>query len=123
MYFFIILFLLLSAIVIHIIAEYKKKAIRTGEADLSLTAKNILPTSRTCKVSAILTFFAVILTGILLAVEGGSGNWRLLSLSSSQWAEIHLAIVLVFAALFSFHVYVHWKWIKHLFGGKDKQTA
>lgn len=123
MYFFIILFILIAAIVVHIIAEYKKKAIRTGEAYLSLTAKNILPTSRTCKISAILTFIAVILTGILLAAEGGSGNWSVLSLSSSQWAEIHLAIVLVFAALFAFHVYVHWKWIKHLFSGKDKQTA
>lgn len=123
MYFFIILFILFAAIVVHVLAEYKKKAIRTGEAELSLTARNILPTSRTCKVSAMFTFFAVILTGILLAAEGSSGNWRVLSLSSSQWAEIHLAIVLVFAALFGFHVYVHWKWIKHLFSGKDKQTA
>lgn len=123
MYFFIILFILLAAIVIHVIAEYKKKAIRTGEAKLSLTARNILPTSRTCKISAMFTFIAVILTGMLLATEGGSGNWSVLSLSSSQWAEIHLAIVLVFAALFGFHVYIHWEWIKHIFSGKDKQTA
>ena len=123
MYFFIILFILLAAIVIHIIAEYKKKAIRTGEAELSLTAKNILPTSRTCKLSAFFTFVAVVLTGILLAAERGSGNWSVLSLSSSQWAEIHLAIVLIFAALFGLHVYIHWKWIKNIFGSKDKLAA
>jgi hypothetical protein len=122
MYFFIVLFLLLAAIVIHIIAEYKKKAIRTGEADLSLTARNILPTSRTCKVSSLVTFIAIILTGILLAAEGGRGDWNILSISSSQWADIHLTIVILFVILFGLHVYIHWKWIKHIFSS-TKQTV
>lgn len=120
MYFLIIFTILIAAIIIHVISEFKKKAVLTGEANLSLTAKNILPASKTCKICSLITFIAMVLTGSIMLYEGIGTGWSLLSLGEIQWRNIHLLISVLFIILFGLHIYVHWNWIKHMFDNKFK---
>lgn len=113
MYFIIIFTILIIATVIHVVSQFKKKAELCGEAKLSITAKNILPASRTCKICSIGTFAGMIITGIVMLIENSTGNdWSLLSLGEGQWKEIHLLLTAVFVIVFALHLYTHGYWLK-----------
>ena len=118
MYFLIIFIILLLATVIHVVYQFKKKAELTGEAKLSITAKNILPASRTCKICAIGTFIGMIVTGLIMLIEGSGNNWNLFQLSEGQWKEIHLILTVLFVLVFALHLYTHGYWLKRIFNKK-----
>ncbi len=113
MYFFLVFAILIIAITVHAVSEFRKKAIRTGEAELSITAKNILPASKVCKVCSAVTFSIMLLTGILMLAESSYENWNLFSISSTVWKELHVTISILFFLLFALHLYTHSGWIKH----------
>ncbi|KXK48511.1 MAG: hypothetical protein UZ05_CHB002002061 [Chlorobi bacterium OLB5] len=113
MYFLLIFIILITALAIHIISEFKKKAELSGEADLSITAKNILPASRKCKECAVITLTILIITGILMLIEGPGTNWSFLNLSENSWKNIHLLFLVIFLASFGLHLYIHWSWLKN----------
>ncbi len=114
MYFLLIFLILLIAIVVHVVSEFRKKAELTGEAELSLTARNILPASRTCKICSLVTLTGLLLTGLLMLFEGSGTNWSLLQLSESQWKNIHLGLLSVFIVTFGLHLYTHSNWLKNM---------
>jgi len=114
MYFLLIFLILLIAIVVHVVSEFRKKAELTGEAELSLTARNILPASRTCKICSLVTLTGLLLTGLLMLFEGSGTNWSLLQLSESQWKNIHLGLLSVFIVTFGLHLYTHSNWLKNI---------
>ncbi len=118
MYFLIIFLILLIATVIHVVSQFKKKAELSGEANLSITAKNILPASRTCKICAIGTFAGMIITGLVMLFEGRGNDWSLLKLSEGQWIEIHLILIALFVLVFSLHLYTHSYWLRRIFNKK-----
>lgn len=116
---------LLFYLTCHVVSEYKLKAVKAGEADLSILDKNKFFMCRTCKICAVLAFIVMILTGILLlfAPPGEIAyltNWNLLNLSKQSWTTIHLVMVVLFIITFSFHVYIHWsafiRGLRKLFG-------
>ena len=120
MYFLLIFIILIAALIIHIVSEFKKKAELTGEAKLSITAKNILPASRTCKLCSLITFTGMLLTGIIMLLEGGTGSsWNLLQISESGWKEIHLVLTVLFILVFGLHLYTHGYWLKNIFNRKN----
>ncbi|HRE10352.1 MAG TPA: DUF4405 domain-containing protein [Ignavibacteria bacterium] len=110
----LIFLILLIAIVVHVVSEFRKKAELTGEAELSLTARNILPASRTCKICSLVTLTGLLLTGLLMLFEGSGTNWSLLQLSESQWKNIHLGLLSVFIVTFGLHLYTHSNWLKNM---------
>lgn len=113
MYFLLIFIILIAALAIHVISEFKKKADLTGEANLSITAKNILPASRKCKECAAITLSILIITGLIMLIEGPGTNWSLLNLSESSWKNIHMLFLVIFLASFGLHVFIHWSWLKN----------
>lgn len=113
MYFLLIFIILITALAIHIISEFKKKAELTGEANLSITAKNILPASRKCKECAVITLSILIITGFLMLIEGPGTNWSFLNLSENSWKNIHLLFLVIFLVSFGLHLYIHWSWLKN----------
>lgn len=115
MYFLLVFGILTLSLIIHLIYEYKKKAVLTGEANLSLTEKNIMPFARVCKVCSLFTFAAMTITGIFILIGDTQSNWNLLSLSGTAWKQIHFIISLIFIILFGLHLYIHWSWIKEYF--------
>ncbi len=115
MYFLFIFVILITAIIIHAVSEFKKKAELTGEADLSITAKNILPASKTCKVCSMLTFAGMFITGLIMLLEGTGGDWTLMQLSEVQWKNLHLTLTVIFVLFFGLHLYTHSHWLKNIF--------
>lgn len=115
MYFLFIFLILITAIIIHAVSQFKKKAELTGEADLSITAKNILPASRTCKVCSIITFAGMFVTGLIMLFEGAGEDWTLLQLSEVQWKNLHLTLTVIFVLFFGLHLYTHSHWLKNVF--------
>lgn len=120
-YFFLIAFFIFY-ISCQIIAEYKLKAIKTGEADLSLIEKNILPACRSCKFCAVTTFFILLFSGIILLFAPAGQipfvtEWNALSLTKQDWQIIHFVISIVFILTFGFHIYIHWKWASSFIKG------
>jgi hypothetical protein len=123
MYFFLVLVVIMLITVNYYVSEYKKKAILSGESELSLTAKNILPFCRTCKICSALSFGFMLITGILLIIAplaSGTTEWIFLDISRGEWKVFHLFIALLFVASFSFHTYIHWNWFKAAFARKFK---
>ena len=120
MYFLVLFLILFIAIIVHAVSEFRKKAELTGEANLSITAKNILPASRTCKICSLITLLGVIATGQILFFEGSGSGWSLLQMNETQWKNIHLILFSVFITVFGLHLYTHSKWLKHIFTGKAK---
>lgn len=119
MYFLFIFLILITAIIIHAVSQFKKKAELTGEADLSITAKNILPASRTCKYCSLITFTGMFLTGVIMMIEGTEGNWSLLQLSDVQWKNLHLTLTVIFILFFGLHLYIHSHWLRNVFSRKN----
>jgi uncharacterized membrane protein YedE/YeeE len=120
MYFLLIFIILIAALIIHIVSEFKKKAELSGEAKLSITAKNILPASRTCKICSIGTFIGMLITGFVMLLEGGTGSsWNLLQISETGWKEIHLVLTVLFILVFGLHLYTHGYWLKKIFNRKN----
>ncbi len=119
MYFLFIFIIILTALVIHVVSQFKKKAELSGEAKLSITAKNILPASRTCKICSIGTFIGILITGLIMLVEGRMGNnWNLFQIGESGWVEIHLVLTTLFILIFGLHLYTHSNWLKKIFSRK-----
>lgn len=118
MYFLFIFLILITAIIIHAVSQFKKKAELTGEADLSITARNILPASRTCKYCSMITFAGMLITGLILLLEGTDSNWSLLQLSEVQWKNLHLTLTVTFVLFFGLHLYTHTHWLKSVFTRK-----
>ena len=118
MYFLFIFLILITAIIIHAVSQFKKKAELSGESELSITAKNILPASKTCKYCSFFTFIGMFITGIILLVEGTDGNWSLLQLSEVQWMNLHLTLTVIFILFFGLHLYIHSHWLKNIFNRK-----
>lgn len=125
MFYFFLLVFATFYLTCQVIAEYKLKAIKAGEADLSLLEKNKLFMCHTCKFCAATTFIIMIFSGLILifAPPGEVAyvtNWGLLGFSKPTWEVIHTIVSIVFVASFSFHIYVHWKSavnaLKKLFG-------
>lgn len=115
MYFLFIFLILITAIIFHAVSQFKKKAELTGEAELSITAKNILPASKTCKICSMLTFAGMFITGVIMLVEGTNGDWSLLQLEEVQWKSLHLTLTVIFLLFFSLHLYTHSHWLKNVF--------
>lgn len=113
MYFFLLFAILIVAIIIHAVSEFRKKAIRSGEFELSITAHNILPASKICKICSIATFILMLTTGVLMLAENSNSNWNILSMSDKTWKELHVIISVSFFLIFSLHLYTHSGWIKH----------
>ena len=107
--------ILITAITIHSVSQFKKKAELTGEANLSITAKNILPASRTCKYCSFITFAGMFITGMIMLVEGTGGDWTLLQMSEVQWKNLHLTLTVIFILFFGLHLYTHSYWLKNIF--------
>jgi len=127
MFYFLIAAFLLFYLTCHIISEFKIKAIKAGEADLSLLEKNKFFMCRTCKMCAITAFFVMLMTGFLLlfAPPGEIAyitSWDLLGLTKEGWKAIHVIISVLFIVTFTFHIYIHWgaalSGLKRLFGKK-----
>lgn len=118
MYFLFIFLILITAITIHVVSQFKKKAELTGEADLSITARNILPASRTCKYCSMITFAGMLVTGFIMLLEGSDSSWSLLQLSETQWKNLHLVLTAVFVLFFGLHLYTHSHWLKNIFSRK-----
>lgn len=126
MYFFLVLVVIILVTVNYYVSEYKKKAIAAGEADLSLTEKNILPFSRTCKICAAISFFFMFITGILfilIPVFTGNTDWSFMDINISVWMDLHFVIGIIFVLSFSFHTYIHWNWFKAAFSRKKMKTV
>lgn len=119
MYFLFIFLILIIAIIIHAVSEFKKKAELTGESELSITAKNILPASKTCRICSMLTFAGMFITGMIMLVEGTNGDWSLLKLSEAEWKNLHLTLTAVFLLFFGLHLYTHSQWLKNVFTKKS----
>ncbi len=118
-YFLIIFIMILTALVIHVVSQFKKKAELSGEAHLSITAKNILPASRTCKICSIGTFTGMLITGLIMLIEGRMGNsWDLFQIGESGWVEIHLVLTTLFILILGLHLYTHSYWLKKDFNRK-----
>lgn len=113
MYFFLLFIILLTAVVIHVVSEFRKKAVLSGESELSITAKNILPASKTCKICSAITFLAMIFTGGLMLAEGQETGWYMLNINEKIWKDIHIIAAVIFFISFSLHLYIHQGWIKH----------
>lgn len=113
MYFLIIFIILFTVLTVHVISEFKKKAAKTGEENLSITAKNILPASRMCKNCSAITLSILVITGLLMLFEGQGTNWSLVSLSEHDWRNIHLIFSFIFLVSFGLHIYIHWPWVKN----------
>jgi hypothetical protein len=122
MYFFVILVVILLITLSYYVTQYKSKAVKSGEADISLTGKNILPFCRTCKFVSAATCALVVLSGTLLifASYAQINGWSFLDLTKNNWRSFHLIAAVVFIFSFSFHIYIHWNWIKSLIGRKLK---
>lgn len=121
MYFFLVLVVIMLVTVNYYVSEYKKKAINSGEADLSLTEKNILPFCRTCKYCAAGSLIFMIISGFLLILVPavtGNANWSFLIFDKGKWINVHLFLVVVFLLSFSFHTYIHWNWFRAAFSRK-----
>ncbi|MFL1877339.1 DUF4405 domain-containing protein, partial [Hansschlegelia beijingensis] len=121
MYFFLVLVVIILVTVNYYVSEYKKRAISAGEADLSLTEKNILPFCRTCKICAGASFILMLVSGIMLILVPaltGNANWSFLIFDKGKWIDVHLFLVLIFFLSFSFHTYIHWNWFKTAFSRK-----
>ncbi|MBZ0202516.1 MAG: DUF4405 domain-containing protein [Ignavibacteria bacterium] len=115
MYFFLVLVVIILVTVNYYVSEYKKRAISAGEADLSLTEKNILPFCRTCKICAGTSFILMLVSGIMLILVPaltGNSNWSFLIFDKGKWINVHLFLVVVFFLSFGFHTYIHWNWFK-----------
>jgi len=126
MYFFLVLVVIILVTVNYYVSEYKKKAIEAGEADLSLTEKNILPFCRTCKICAGISFFLMLSTGILLILIPaltGNTNWNFMDMDKGFWLDIHFFIVVIFVLSFSFHTYIHWNWFKAVLSRKKMKPV
>ena len=113
MFYFLLGAFLLFYLTCHVVSEYKLKAVKAGEADLSILDKNKFFMCRTCKFCAISAFIVMILTGIILlfAPPGEVAyvtNWNLLNLSQQNWLTIHIIVTVLFVITFSFHLYGHW---------------
>jgi phosphatidylglycerophosphate synthase len=119
MYFLLIFVILITAIIIHAVSQFKKKAELSGEADLSITAKNILPASRTCKLCSFVTFIGMFTTGLIMLAEGTDGDWSLLQMNEVQWKNLHLTLTMIFVIFFGLHLYTHSHWLKNVFTGKQ----
>lgn len=117
MFFFVLFIVFLVVITRHFSAEYKLKAIRTGEAELSPVDKSILPFCKICKIGSVVVFTFIIISGMILLIAETS-NSNLLSITRKEWSEIHIAVVSMFSALFIFLTYVHWNWFKKAFTHK-----
>lgn len=113
MYFFLLFAILIVAITVHAVSEFRKKADKSGETELSITAKNILPASRICKICSAITFTFMLLTGILMLAQSSYDSWDLLNISSSVWKEFHITISIILFLIFALHLYTHAGWIKH----------
>lgn len=113
MFYFLIAAFLLFYLTCHIVSEYKIKAIKAGEADLSLLEKNKFFMCRTCKMCAITAFFVMLMTGFLLLFAPPGEipyitSWGFLGFSKDSWVTVHLAVSVLFIVTFTFHVYIHW---------------
>ncbi len=118
MYFLFIFLILIMAITIHAVTQFKMKAELTGEAYLSITAKNILPASRTCKYCSFVTFAGMFITGLIMIIEGSNANWSLLQMSEAQWKNLYLTLTVIFVLFFGLHLYTHSHWLKNFFSRK-----
>lgn len=123
MYFLLIFLILIIAIIVHVVSEFRKKAELTGEAKLSITARNILPASRTCKICSYITFIGFVATGLLMLAEGSGTNWSLLEITESQWKNIHLGLISIFIVTFGLHLYTHSNWLKDIFSKNRRISA
>ena len=125
MFYFLLGAFLLFYLTCHVVSEYRLKAVKAGEADLTLLDKNKFFMCRTCKLCALSAFIVMILTGLvlLLAPPGEIAyvtNWDLLDLSKQGWRTVHVIVAVLFLVTFGFHVYIHWnsavRGIKKLLG-------
>ncbi len=123
MYFFLVLVVIMLITVNYYVSEYKKKAIKAGESELSLTDKNILPFCRTCKICSGLSFLLMVITGVILIIAPlatGATEWIFLDITRGDWKVFHLFVALLFVASFAFHTYIHWNWFKAAFTRRFK---
>jgi uncharacterized protein YqhQ len=123
MYFFLVLVVIMLITVNYYVSEYKKKAIKAGESELSLTDKNILPFCRTCKICSGLSFMLMVISGLILIIAplvSGSTEWIFLDITKGDWKVFHLFVALIFVASFTFHTYIHWNWFKAAFARRFK---
>ena len=121
MYFLLVILIILLVMISLIISQYKSKAIKSGEAGLSLTEKNILPFCSVSRYCSIISFFLMVASGVILIlapVQTASGEWKLFDLTFSNWSNLHFLIGVIFILSFAFHSYIHWNWIKELFASR-----
>lgn len=126
MYFFLVLVVIILITLNYYVSQYKLKAIRAGESELSLTDKNVLPFCRTCKICSGLSFLLMIVTGfmiITIPAAENSSNWIFLTLTKAQWLRIHFSIGVIFILSFAFHTYIHWNWFKAVFGKRVRPSG
>lgn len=126
MYFSFIIFVILLIIITIMITNYKNKAVKSGEANLSLMEKNILPFCTTCKYSSLVSFILIIASGVILVLAPGSsenGQWSLFNLSLKNWTVFHCTVITVFILSFAFHTYIHWGWVKSMVEGRLKAAG
>jgi hypothetical protein len=123
MYFGLIITIILLVMISLAVSQYKEKAISSGEADISLTGKNILPFCRTCKYSSFTSFVIMVITGFILILsttQSGDAWWTLSDVEIKNLTTFHFIVGIIFVLSFAFHTYIHWNWIKALFGNKPR---
>lgn len=123
MYFGLIITIILLVMISLAVSQYKAKAIKSGEADLSLTERNILPMCRSVKYCSFASFFIMVVSGIILIFEttqSGDAWWTLTDVEIKKLTTFHFIVGIIFILSFAFHTYIHWNWIKALFGNKPR---
>jgi len=126
MYFFLVLVVIILVTLNYYVSKYKQKAIKSGESELSLIDKNVLPFCRTCKICSGLSFLLMLVTGLLMIIAPASentSNWIFLSVTKVQWLRIHFSIGVIFLLSFAFHTYIHWNWFKAIFGKRVRPSG
>lgn len=77
-------------------------------------------------ITAFISFIFVVSTGVLMryVLPAGSGSSvELLGMSRHEWGDIHFYITFIFLAILSFHLFLHWRFIRNIFRGKVKEAG
>ena len=70
--------------------------------------------------AAFAAFVFMAATGVLLVytLPPGSGRWATVwGMSRHQWGDVHLWLAVLFLAIVSLHLFLHWRWVVSMMKG------
>ena len=61
---------------------------------------------------------------MFIRLPPGSGRYKTIwNLDRHEWGDIHFWIALLLLLILTYHLFLHWRWIKSLVRGKKKQYS